>query len=200
VLYDVESGEKKQEIEELGGAVSLTFAKDVLFGVMQLPTGYVIRKYNTADKFLDIESLPQNLPFYRAVLSPDGNYVATGHEGVVLVRAANDLSPQFQLPLGARGRAHPFFSPDKKLIAAGNQTSGDVIIWDLTTREELHRYTFDKGSFRPFFSRQAEELFRPESDPDRFIFTNDSRAFLVGAHGGMLRGVDDGRELGKFGE
>ena len=46
----------------------------------------------------------------------------------------------------------------------------------------------------------TDALRNPEGDPERFIFTNDSRAFLVGAHGGLLRAVEDGRELAKYGE
>ncbi len=200
VIYDVATGERKQEIEELGGAVSLTYGKTALYGIVQLPAGYVIRKWDLANNFLDLESLPQSLPFYRVVLSPDEQQLATGHEGVVLVRAADTLQPLFQLPLGARGRASPIFSPDRKLIAAGNQATGDVTIWDLESREELHRYTVEKGSFRPFYSRSADELFRPESDPQRFAFSLDSSAFLTGAFGGILRAVNDGRELLRVGE
>lgn len=200
VLYDVASWERKTEIEPLGGAVSVTFGRDALFGVMKTAAGYTIRKWELANGFLEAETLPLASPFYRAAVSPDGLLLATGHEGVVLVRSTESLDPLFQLPLGQPGIAHPFFAPDGKRIAAGCQANGDVIVWDAESRQELQRFTFEKGRFRPFLSRPAEATFRPETDPQRFVFSPDGKSFLAGAHGGIVRSADDGREVRSYGE
>ena len=85
-------------------------------------------------------------------------------------------------------------------MAAGCQASGDVVIWNLEDRQELARYTFEKGALRTYYNRQANALFRPERDPTRFCFSPDGETFLAGCYGGILRATRGGQELARFGD
>src|SRR4029453_8193445 len=92
------------------------------------------------------ESLPLDEPFYRVAVAVDGSLLATGHDGgnlVVWEAATPDI--RSRLKTGERGLAHPFFSPDARLLAAGCQENGDVVIWNLAERQEVGRFTFEKG-------------------------------------------------------
>jgi WD40 repeat protein len=131
----------------------------------------------------------------------DGSLLATGHEGgnVVLWDAAT-LDVKGRLATGVRGIAHPIFSPDAMLLAAGCQENGDVVIWRLADRQEVGRFTFEKGGLRTYYSRPADAIFRPEKDPTRFCFSPGGEAILIGAYGGILRATEGGQELGRFGE
>jgi hypothetical protein len=110
------------------------------------------------------------------------------------------LDVRGRLQTGVRGLAHPFFSPDVSLIAAGCQDNGDVVIWNLQQRQEVSRFTFEKGGLRTYLQRPAEATFRPEKDPTRFCFSPGGEAVLVGAYGGILRAANGGQELGRFGD
>ncbi len=111
----------------------------------------------------------------------DGSLLATGHDGGnVVVWDAATLDIRSRLKTGERGLAHPFFSPDAKLLAAGCQENGDVVIWNLAERQEVGRFTFEKGGLRTYLPRPAGVTFRPERDPTRFCFSPDGDAFLVG--------------------
>jgi WD40 repeat protein len=113
---------------------------------------------------------------------------------------AQSLDVRTRLQAGFRGLAHLFFSPDAKLLAAGCQASGDVVIWNLADRQELARYTFEKGGLRTYYNRPADAAFRPERDPTRFCFSTDGDAFLAGCYGGILRATRSGQDLARFGE
>jgi hypothetical protein len=140
-------------------------------------------------------------PFYAIAVAPDGALVATGHNaGNVVLWNANTLDVVARLQTGQRGVAHPFFSPDAALIAAGCQEMGDVVIWSVASRQETARYTFEKGAFKTHLSRAAGVVLRPERDPGRFCFSPDGNAFLVGCYGGILRSTASGQELARFGE
>jgi hypothetical protein len=73
-------------------------------------------------------------------------------------------------------------------------------LWNLASRQEIARYTFEKGSLRTHYARPADETFRPERDPTRFCFSPVGDAFLVGAYGGILRATEGGQELARFGD
>ncbi len=80
-------------------------------------------------------------------VAADGSLLATGHDGGnVVLWDAPTLDVRSRLQTGVRGLAHPFFSPDAKLLAAGCQENGDVVIWNLADRQEVARYTFEKGA------------------------------------------------------
>ena len=135
------------------------------------------------------------------VVAPDTVHLATGHDGGnVLLWDAMTLTPQTRLQTGVKGIAQPFFSPDGKFIGAGCQDNGDVVIWKLASGEESGRFTFEKGTFRTYFTRGADETFRPEKDPLRFMFNAESNAFFVGSYGGIIRQLEGGRELMRFGD
>jgi WD40 repeat protein len=147
------------------------------------------------------ESLALAQPFYRVAVASDGSLLATGHEeGQVVVWDATTLDVRTRLQTGERGLAHPFFSPDASLLAAGCQANGDVVIWNLGQRQETGRFTFEKGALRTYMQRPAGATHRPEGDPTRFCFSPDGEAILVGAYGGILRATAGGQELRRFGD
>jgi WD40 repeat protein len=209
VLYDVQDWAKETLVGPLGGAISVSFAADgqSLMGVVREGGKYCLRLAS-----LDAAragqtpappraSLALDQPFYRVAVAADGALLATGHDGGnVIVWDAPTLDIRSRLKTGERGLAHPFFSPDARLLAAGCQENGDVVIWNLAERQEVGRFTFEKGGLRTYLTRPENEAFRPERDPTRFCFSPDGDAILVGAYGGILRATNGGQELRRFGE
>jgi len=209
VVYDVKDWSKETLVGPLGGAVSVAYSADgeSLIGVVREGGKYRLRmcslntEAGTGQTPRLRESLALDQPFYRAAVALDGALLATGHDGGhVVVWDAATLDVRSRLQTGERGIAHPFFSPDASLLAAGCQANGDVVIWNLAQRQEVGRYTFEKGALRTYLQRPAGKTDRPEEDPTRFCFAPDGAAFLVGAYGGILRATSGGQELRRFGE
>ncbi|MEX2174117.1 MAG: hypothetical protein WD872_07130 [Pirellulaceae bacterium] len=208
VLYDLQDWRKQSQVNPLGGAISVAYSADGLSlgGVVRDEGKYRLRLTSIAAGPESAmpparESLALEQPFYRASASPDGTLLATGHEeGQVIVWDAATLDLRSRLQTGERGLAHPFFSPDARLLAAGCQANGDVVMWNLGQRQEVGRFTFEKGALRTYQTRPAGTLFRPEKDPTRFCFSPDGEAFLVGAYGGILRATAGGQELRRLGD
>ncbi len=220
-LYDVKDWAKETLVKPLGGAVSVAFSADglSLVGVVRDAGKYRLRLTSIAATASALkgpaangpaeageppaprESLPLEEPFYRVAVAPDGSLLATGHDGGnLVVWEAATLDIRSRLKTGERGLAHPFFSPDARLLAAGCQENGDVVIWNLADRQEVGRFTFEKGALRTYQSRPEGAPFRPERDPTRFCFSPDGEAILVGAYGGILRATSGGQELRRFGD
>jgi WD40 repeat protein len=209
-VYDVKDWAKERLIKPLGGAVSVSFSADglSLVGVVRDEGKYRLRMTGSEEQAGDapaapsmMQSLPLDEPFYRVAVAVDGMLLATGHDnGNVVVWDAATLDVRTRLTTSEQGLAHPFFSPDAKLLAAGCQENGDVVVWSLTDRQELGRFTFEKGGLRTYAARPAEAVFRPEKDPTRFCFSPDGDSFLVGAYGGILRATQGGQELRRFGD
>jgi FOG: WD40 repeat len=210
-LYDVKDWAKETLVKPLGGAVSVSFSADglSLVGVVRDAGKYRLRLASIAaaqpaesgEGPAPRESLPLDEPFYRVAVAVDGSLLATGHDGGnLVVWEAATLDIRSRLKTGERGLAHPFFSPDARLLAAGCQENGDVVIWNLAERQEVGRFTFEKGGLRTYQSRPAEATFRPERDPTRFCFSPDGESILVGAYGGILRATSGGQELRRFGD
>jgi WD40 repeat protein len=165
------------------------------------PATYALRLVDAESGKQLAESTAVDQPFSHVAVSPDARLLATGFAGgVVLIWDAVELKPLAKLSTGTRGIAHPFFSPDGDLLAAGDQTTGDVVIWRSTGGPELHRYTFEKGGFRPHYVRPETARERPERDPARFVFSPGSDAFLAGCYGGIVRLVSSGQDVQRFGE
>lgn len=208
VVYDRNDWSKEHLIGPLGGCVSVSFLLDgnSLLGVCREQTEdkadrYVIRQCEIATAKVTLESQPITNAFYRVVVAPDTVTLATGHDGGnVMLWDAATLTPQSRLQTGVRGFAQPFFSPDGKYVGAGCQETGDIIVWKLAGGEELGKLFTEKWSARSYYSRAADETFRPEKDPLRFIFSPDSEAIFVGINGGTLRQLEGGRELTRFGD
>jgi WD40 repeat protein len=206
-VYEVKDWAKERLIKPLGGAVSVSFSADglSLVGVVREDGKYRLRmagvEVSAGETPAPRESLPLDQPFYRVAVAVDGSLLATGHDnGNVVVWDAATLDVRTRLTTAERGLAHPFFSPDAKVLAAGCQENGDVVVWSLADRQELGRYTFEKGGFRTYINRPADATFRPEKDPTRFCFSPDGEAFMVGAYGGILRATNGGQELRRFGD
>jgi WD40 repeat protein len=205
VVYDLKDWTKEKLVPALGGAVSVSFAADglSLVGIVKDEGKYRLRLANVDDgtRSVPTTSQPLDEPFYRAAVAVDGSYIATGHDnGNVVLWDAATLDVRSRLQTGERGLAHPFFSPDAALLAAGCQENGDVVIWNLGQRQEVGRFTFQKGGLRTYMQRPADAIFRPEKDPTRFCFSPDGEAILVGAYGGILRATSGGQELARFGD
>ena len=203
VVYELSDWNKERQISSLGGAVAIAFAADssALCGIVEVDGQYAIRACDLASGEEKHQSRPLPAPFYTLAVASDGQTIATGHDGGnVIVWNYPDLDVRARLLTGERGLAHPFYSLDAGRLAAGCQENGDVVIWDPRTSQELHRYTFDKGSFRTHYQRDEIERVRPESDPTRFCFSPDGNAFLVGCYGGILRDVVSGQEIKRFGD
>jgi WD40 repeat protein len=203
VIYDLDDWAKEKSVPPLGGAVSITFAANglSLVAIVRDDAKYRMRQAAIESTESFSPSLVLDQPFYRVAAAPDGSLLATGHEeGHVLLWDPATLDLKSRMQTGERGVAHPFFSPDAQLLAAGSQATGDVVIWNLADRQEVARYTFEKGSFRPFYNRAAGATFRPERDPTRFCFSPNGDSFLAGCYGGILRATRGGQEIARFGE
>ncbi len=208
-LYEVKDWAKETLVKPLGGAIGVSFAADgqSLIGVVKGEGKFRLRLASLDGTLAgetpapQRESLPLDQPFYRVAVAADGTLLATGHDGGnLIVWDATTLDIRSRLNTGERGLAHPIFSPDASLLAAGCQENGDVVIWNLAERQEVGRFTFEKGGFRTYLSRAQEAVFRPERDPTRFCFSPDGNAILVGAYGGILRATSGGQELRRFGD
>jgi WD40 repeat protein len=203
VVYDLKDWAKERQINPLGNAVTIAFSADglSLIGVARDENKYCLRSTTLATGEKTAQSIALDHPFYHIAVSSDGSLLATGHEGGnVVLWDAQTLDLKSRLQTGVRGLAHPFFSPDAKIIAAGCQETGDVVLWNLADRQELARYTFEKGGFHTYFNRPTTVNLRPERDPTRFCFSPDGDSFLVGCYGGILRATSGGQELARFGE
>jgi WD40 repeat protein len=203
VLYELKDWTKERQIKPLGGAIAVAFAADglSLVGVVCDEGKYRLRRAPIMTGETAVQSLALDQPYYTIAVSPDGSLLATGHDGGnVILWDAESLDVRSRLQAGVGGLVHPFFSPDAKLLAAGSQESGDVVIWNLADRQEVARYTFEKGGLRTHRTRPASETVRPERDPTRFCFSPDGEAFLAGCYGGILRATSGGQELARFGD
>jgi WD40 repeat protein len=203
IVYDLKDWAKERQIKPLGSAVSLIFTADgqSLVGIICEEGKYRLRLVATESGVSSAQSLALDQPFYSVAASADGSLLASGHDGGnVVLWDPPSLDLKSRLQTGVRGLAHPFFSPDAKILAAGCQETGDVVLWNLADRQELSRYTFEKGGLRTHYSRPASALIRPERDPTRFCFSPDGESFLAGCYGGILRGTSGGQELARFGD
>lgn len=200
--FDLGTGQRLRTIDEFESALSIQFIGDSqLVGIVRLEGRYALRLVDAESGQQLRESPPLEQPFYSVAVSPDARLLATGFSsGVVLIWDAAELKPLAKFEMGTRGIARPFFSPDGELLAAGDQASGDVVIWRSSGGPELHRYTFEKGGFRPHYARPASARERPERDPARFVFSPDGAAFLAGPYGGIVRLVSSGQDVRRFGE
>jgi WD40 repeat protein len=216
VVYDLKDWTKEKLVEPLGGAISVSFTADglSLIGIVKDEGKYRLRLASVESNMAGGTPAPRGAgvspaqesqaldePFYRVAVAADGSLLATGHDGgnVVLWDAAT-LDLRGRLQTGIRGLAHPFFSPDAALLGAGCQENGDVVIWNLAQRQEVGRFTFEKGGLRTYMQRQADVALRPEEDPTRFCFSPAGEAIFIGAYGGILRATSGGQELGRFGD
>ncbi len=207
-LYDLATRKKEQLIEPLGGALSISFFPDgkTIAGVLHAGNQFRIVLCEAASGQLLAESQPLADPFYHVAVSADGKLLATGHGGgnVLLWDAANvngtGLRPIASLKTATPGQQHPFFSPDGVTLAAASQENGDVVFWELATGKEQHRYTFERGTFRTYYSRPADTTLRPEIDPYRYVFSPDGTWFIAGCYGGIIRLVANGQEIRRFGD
>ncbi|MBA4062512.1 MAG: hypothetical protein C0501_02175 [Isosphaera sp.] len=158
---------------------------------------YLVR-YDPAEGRPAAESAKLTDPVYTVAVSPDGAQAATGHPGgavKVWDRAWKELR---SAETKTKGRAHPFFSPDGRFLAAGDQASGEVVVWDRESGKEVRRFAFEDGGFRTVYARFTGTRFRPETDPVRFAFTPGGKTLLVGCNGVQLVSLADGKVLRTF--
>jgi WD40 repeat protein len=205
VAFDLTSGGRLTSYDELSEALATEFVSaSRIVGIQRTEEAtprYSLRLIDRATGKRLTASPPLDEPFYHVAVSSDGNLLATGHSaGLVLMWDAAELKPIAKLEMATRGIAHPFFAPDGEVLAAGDQATGDVVMWSLARGDELYRYTFEKGGFRPHYARAASVRERPERDPARFAFSPDGKAFLVGCYGGIVRLVSTGQDVQRFGE
>jgi WD40 repeat protein len=203
VIYDLKDWAKENQVKPLGEAVAVAFSADglSLTGIVREEGKYRLRSVLVESGETTAQSLSLDKPFYTVAVAADGSLLATGHDGGnVVLWEPQTLDVRSRLQTGIRGLAHPFFSPEAKVLAAGSQETGDVVLWNLADRQELARYTFEKGGLRTYYNRPATALVRPERDPTRFCFSPDGDTFLVGCYGGILRATSGGQELARFGE
>jgi len=203
IVYGLKDWAKEKRIGPLGEAVTVAFSADglSLVGVVRDEGKYCLRSVRFDDGERAAQSLGLDQPYYHIAASSDGALLASGHEGGnVVLWDAQTLDVKSRLQTGVRGLAHPFFSPDARIIAAGCQETGDVVLWNVADRQETARYTFEKGALRTYYNRAATAAARPERDPTRFCFSPGGEAFFVGCYGGILRATSGGQELARFGE
>jgi len=203
VVYDLEDWAKEKQVPSLGEAMSVSVSADgqSLIGIVNDQGKYRLRQVRAESGEIQAQGLPLDQPFYSLAVAPDGSLLATGHDsGNIVLWDSQTLDVRSRWQSNTRGIARPFFAPDAKLLAAGCQETGDVVIWNLDDRQEQARYTFEKGALRTYYNRPAGALVRPERDPTRFCFSPDGHSFLVGCYGGILRSTSGGQELARFGE
>ena len=204
VVYSLDDWSKETQVPPLGAAISLAFAPDAstLCGIIASEEGkFLIRACDLSTKKVAAESRALDEPFYSLAFAPDGSTLASGHSGGnVVVWNYPAVEVRARLQTGNKGLAHPIFSPDGRLLAAGCQENGDVVIWNARGLDELQRLTFEKGAFHTFYPRPDDDHVRPEKDPTRFAFSADSAAVFVGCYGGILRAVAGGGEIRRFGD
>jgi WD40 repeat protein len=203
IVYDLKDWAKEKQVRPLGEALSIVFTADglSLVGIVRAENKHCLRSAKIETDEQTGQSLALDQPYYHIAVSTDGSLLATGHEGGnIVVWDSQTLDLKSRLQTGVRGLAHPFFSPDAKNIASGCQETSDVVIWNLADRQEVARYTFEKGSLHTYYNRPMNAMSRPERDPTRFCFSPDGDAFLVGCYGGILRTTSGGQELARFGE
>lgn len=198
VIFDIKSGERVRALEGLGGAISVAWSPkgDRLAGVIKEANGQLAPRVVSAETGKVIASaLPFEDPFYNLCYAPDGKRLASGHpDGTVLVWDA-ELGIEQQLTTGIRGLSRPFFSSSGAMLAAGDQTTGQVVFWSTDSWREVRRHGFDKCSFHTYILRGEGVTERPEKDPHRFALAPDDESFLTGCYGGIIRRVEDGQEL-----
>jgi WD40 repeat protein len=203
VVYDLKDWAKEKQVKPLGASVAVAFSADgsSLVGIVRDEGKHRLRLVVIESGEATAESLTLDQPFYCVAAAADGSLLATGHDGGnIVLWDPQTLDVKTRLQTGVRGLAHPFFSPDAKMLAAGCQETGDVVFWNLADRQELALYTFEKGALRTYYNRPAGAIIRPERDPTRFCFSPDGESFLVGCYGGILRATSGGQELARFGD
>jgi WD40 repeat protein len=203
VTYDLTTGSKQQSIPQLAAALTVVHSANGtrLLGVVQLADGFALRSRSFSDSSSVVESVSIPEPFYSVATPPMGSAVSTGHpDGTVLLWDPVPLRPIARLRTGGRGRAFPFFSPQGDLLAAADQANSDVVVWEASSGREIARYTFQQGALHTFAPKSSSRVIRPEEDPARFTFAPDGQSFLGGPYGGILRLVDTGRDIARFGE
>ncbi len=203
VVYALNDWTKETQVKPLGESLAVAFAGDanLLCGIVKSEGQYAIRLCDIAKGTVISESRRLDDPFYALAVSADGATIASGHDGgnVVLWNLPS-LEVRTRMQTGIKGHVQPLLSPDGRYLAGGCQENGDVIIWDARTAQELHRYTFEKGALRTYYLRGDGDLVRPEKNPTRFAFLPDSNSILAGCYGGIIRSVDSGQELKRFGD
>lgn len=202
IQYDLEDGSKDREIKTLGKSLFVTYAPDGrTLAVVQRGEDDAFRVRLCHERTGEPlgETVGINRPFFRVTFSPDGRQIATGLPGgLVALWDTRTFRLVAQLRGATNGHAHPFFSPDGKLLGCASQDTGDVVFWELPGGTELARYSHPSGSFRTFFLRRDDDPVRPELDPPRFVFTPDGESYLTGCSGGAIRSVSGGQEVRRF--
>jgi len=87
-LFDLESGDRTGGIEPLGGALAVRFSPEGkrAIGIVEEQDGFKLRSCDAATGEDVVDALALDEPFYSFDISPDGKYVASGHdEGNVLL-------------------------------------------------------------------------------------------------------------------
>lgn len=202
VLYDLVTWHKIRILEPLAHSISVSFTADgqSLIGIVNDHDRFRLRHVTIASGDIAAQSLALEQPFYTIAVSADSSLLATGHMGNIVLWDAHTLDVRSRWQPGFRGLAHPCFSPDGKTLAALAQDTGDVVLWNVTDRQELARYTFEKGAFHPHYNRPAGAIVCPERDPARVCFSPTGESFLTGCFGGIVRATTGGQELARFGE
>jgi len=203
ILFDIATGDKVREVTPIKHAIDVRFSPNgkSLAAIVQRDERFRIVTCTSATGETMAETVEFDAPFYSIGFSSGGQWLVSGHtEGTVVIWDTEELKPIASLKTGNKGIARPFFAPGGELLAAGSQDNGDVVFWDLASRKEVRRYTFQRGTFITYTRRGADQSVRPELDPDRFTFSPDGQAFLAGCYGGMIRMVSDGRDVKTFGD
>ena len=203
VLFAMDTWERGREIAGLANALNVRYAPSGhwIAGVVPVGDRFRIRMCRMSDESIFTETMELDEPFYSFTFSPDGTLIASGHNaGNVLIWQTSTMKPITRLNAGNKAHQQPFFTPDGEVLGVGSQDNGDTVFWHVGTRKELRRYTFQQGTFRTYYRRDAGELVRPEVNPERFVFSPEGSAFLAGCYGGMIRMLSDGRDVRRFGE
>jgi WD40 repeat protein len=207
VLYDPATRKKTGEVKPLGRSLAVAYSPDGtrLAGVLRNDAGsFVLRVCRAEDAAVLAESPPMEQPFYAIAYSPDGNHVASGHGGGFVLVWDTAVAMGDRLSLAARfnaengGLQYPFYSPDGTVLGSGTQDNGDVVFWDVASGNELRRYTHQRGSFRTYYPRTADDQVQPEKSPSRFAFSPDGEAFIAGCYGGIIRLLSSGQDIRRF--
>ena len=202
-IYAMNNWEKETLLPNLGGGLAVSFSADgqAAIGIVKKDGKFLIRTCQLSDGKLLAESRSLDEPFYSLAISPEGGLIASGHAGGnVLVWEYPSLDIRTRLQTGTAGIAHPCYTPDGRFLAAITQDNSDVVFWEAAGAHEEQRFTFEKGNLKTHLFRTEGELLRPEKDPARLAFSPLGGDFMVGCYGGIIRRIEGGAEVRRFGD
>ena len=173
VVYDLKDWTKERQIKPLGEAIERRLFRGRLVAHRhrarrgQIPAAQRGRLSPAKQRLNRCRSISRSIAI---AVSADGSLLATGHDGGnVVLWDSQTLDVKSRLQTGVRGLAHPFFSPDARMLAAGCQETGDVVMWNLADRQEIGPLHVRKRRTAYYYNRPASATASPRARSDAVL-------------------------------